>query len=157
LDTIREFVLSGTVRSREPDECIPNPETGEAYLRRWHLWRRAKGVGWSNLYVHEYVGSDLDRALHDHPWASLSLMLTGVLKEIYVRRGKYETRVIQPGRLVYRPATFTHRLELVPSSRDIPRTLFLTGPKVRDWGFWTSRGWVHWRDYLGVGERSDET
>ena len=27
--------------------------------------------------------------------------------------------------------------------------LFITGPKFRDWGFMTARGWVRWSEYLG--------
>jgi hypothetical protein len=44
------------------------------YLTRWHLIPRNR---WLNLYLHKFVHGDDERALHDHPWASASLILEG--------------------------------------------------------------------------------
>lgn len=44
------------------------------YLTRWHIIPRNR---WFNLYLHKFVHGDDDRALHDHPWASASLILDG--------------------------------------------------------------------------------
>lgn len=40
-----------------------------------------------------------------------------------------------------RRATFTHRIELTNGP---VWTLFLTGPKVREWGFHCPQEWRHW-------------
>lgn len=44
------------------------------YLTRWHLIPRNR---WFNLYLHKFVHGDDERALHDHPWPSASLILGG--------------------------------------------------------------------------------
>lgn len=46
-----------------------------------------------------------------------------------------------PGAIVRRQATTLHRLVL-PAGSDA-WSLFFMGPKIRDWGFQTTTGWVH--------------
>lgn len=36
----------------------------QPYLHRWYLIKRE----WLSLFLHKFVRSDEDRALHDHPW-----------------------------------------------------------------------------------------
>jgi hypothetical protein len=43
-------------------------------------------------------------------------------------------------------------LEILPGERAV--SLFMTGPKVREWGFACPKGWVHWRDFTG-GENGE--
>jgi hypothetical protein len=38
-----------------------------------------------------------------------------------------------------------HRLDLLSADSV---TVFLTGPKIRDWGFYTEKGWVDSQRYL---------
>ncbi|MFT5259007.1 MAG: hypothetical protein ACI810_000745, partial [Gammaproteobacteria bacterium] len=52
---------------------------GQSYMKRWHLVRKP---GIRNLYLHLYLGSDDDRAVHDHPWKSWSILLWGHLIEV---------------------------------------------------------------------------
>lgn len=44
------------------------------YMTRWHVLPRNK---WLNIYLHRFIHGDDDRALHDHPWHSASLILAG--------------------------------------------------------------------------------
>ncbi len=122
------------IKWRKPDEII-----GERYLHRWHLIRKP---GVRNLYLHRYLGSDDDRALHDHPWASWSILLWGKLIEI-TPQGKKRIWPLIPK---YRSAEYTHRL-ILESNQAV--TLFFTGKKVREWGFHCSNGWVHWSKLVG--------
>jgi len=117
---------------RSPDEVI-----GEQYMSRWHLRRKA---GRYNLYLHRYVGSDDDRALHDHPWKSIGIVLWGKLYEI-TENGE---RRLWPWVPKYRDALYAHRLSLKSKKA---YTLFFTFPKEREWGFHCPKGWVHWRDF----------
>jgi hypothetical protein len=131
-------------------------------MRRWYVIPRNK---WFNIYLHNILRDDDDRALHDHPWCSLSLMLKGSIVEHYQdRRGDYKARLLKAPRIVWRGSTFAHRLELATSSA---WTLFITGRNVRDWGFHCPGGrWVHWRDFTsgpkgetigrGCGEMDDQ-
>lgn len=63
---------------RHPIERPPDFEVGDGYLGRWFIIPRNR---WFNVYLHRFTGSDDDRALHDHPWWSLSIMLAGALDE----------------------------------------------------------------------------
>lgn len=122
---------------RPPDKII-----GTNYLSRWHTIPRNR---FFNIYLHRFTGSDDDRALHDHPWHSVSILLKGSLFEIFKGRrtqGWYDARVIRRWRPIFRGATFSHRLVLGMSGP--AWTLFITGPVVREWGFWCPKGWVHW-------------
>lgn len=120
--------------SRAPDKVIGGDD---AYLKRWYLIPRNRFL---NAYLHVFLRDDDDRAHHDHPWASLSLMLDGRLFE-HVTGGA--DRFVSPGDLVFRRASHAHRLE-VRSERPA-MTLFITGPRVREWGFHCPQGWRHWR------------
>src|SRR5690606_19189993 len=64
------------------------------------------------------------------------------------------------GDVVCRRARAAHRVELISAmdgSGSAPViTLFITGPRLREWGFWCPGGrWVHWRDFTAPG-RSGE-
>lgn len=134
LTPLRAF--AARVQRRSPDRVIgaaPDP-----YMLRWFVWR-SRAV--SNLYVHEFLRSDDDRALHDHPWWSVSVCLDGEMVE-HLPGGRI--RRVRAGDLRVRGARHAHRLELVS---DRALTLFLTGPKVREWGFHCPQGWRHWRDF----------
>jgi hypothetical protein len=127
--------------SREPDFVI-GPSKDDPYMERWWVIPRNKVF---NIYRHEMLHDDDDRALHDHPWWSLSLCLKGVLIEHYLD-GDYEAvRVIRPGRWVFRNGKFAHRL-VVPHGN--ARTLFITGPRFRVWGFHCPKGWIPFYEFV---------
>ena len=122
----------------------PHRIIGESYLHRWHLLPRNPFL---NVYLHRFIGSDDDRALHDHPWPSLSILLKGTLFEIFSKNGSrmHQSRRIRRGVPVFRRATFAHRLVLGVGGD--AWTLFLTGPVIRPWGFICPKGWVHHKDF----------
>ena len=107
-------------------------------LQRWYL---APRNGVANAYLHRFVRSDDDRALHDHPWDNTSWILDGEYLEH--RPGDSVTR--HEGDVVRRAATDAHRVELVTGP---VLTLFFTGPVVREWGFHCPWGWRHWREFV---------
>lgn len=136
------------------------------YLLRWYVLPRND---WLNVYLHKFCRDDDDRALHDHPWPSLSLVLWGgyveqtrtaatsagehwtaakgvVTQHTHVATEyTYVRKWYGIGSLLRRAATHTHRIEL-PGGKPC-WTLFITGPRVREWGFHCPKGWVHWRDF----------
>jgi len=129
---------------READFAIR--PTGETYMLRWFVIPRNR---FFNVYLHVMYRADDDRALHDHPWPSMSIMLSGDLREHYCATPKQlnwkpSSRVLREGSFVFRRARFAHRLE--PMSKHV-MTLFVTGPRVRQWGFWCPKGWRHWREF----------
>lgn len=121
---------------RLPDVVIGGYET--PYLLRWHLLPRNRFL---NVYLHQFRRSDDDRALHDHPWINASLVLDGV----YVEHTQGRVRWRIAGDLACRRARTAHRIAL-PDGRPV-WTLFVTGPRVREWGFLCPQGWRPWRDF----------
>ena len=128
-------IVQRIMRSREPDEIIGDGPV--IYMRRWYAIPRNRFL---NVYLHRFTRSDDDRVLHDHPWASLSLLLRGALLE-HTAEGE---RPVFPGEWRYRPAAQAHRIDLV--SKDAV-TIFITGPKTREWGFHCPDGWKHHEDF----------
>lgn len=131
---LRRWVTSYMAK-KPPTQIIGSGN--QPYLTRWCLLPKNPLI---NIYIHLFAASDDDRALHDHPWPSLSLLLVGLMDE--VMPGKTVRR--ETGCVVYRSPWHRHRLVL-KSPRAI--TLFIVGPRVRQWGFWCPKGWVHWRDF----------
>lgn len=125
---------------REPDVVIGGADA--PYMRRWWLVPRNR---FFNVYLHHFLRSDDDRALHDHPWINLSILLEGAYSEHTIARGGINVRTHrQAGAMKLRGAGAAHRIDLT----DGPCwTLFITGPRMRSWGFHCPRGWVHWREF----------
>lgn len=127
---------AASVMNRAPDVVI-----GDDYLRRWWVIPRNESV---NVYLHDIRKSDDDRAPHDHPWANTSYLLFGS----YIEHTPEGSFVRRAGDVVTRPAEALHRLEVIPGERAV--SLFITGPKLRDWGFQCEHGWVHWEDFTSA-------
>jgi hypothetical protein len=118
------------------------------FLMRWFIVPKNQLC---NIYLHKFMRDDEDRALHNHPWINVSLLLVG--RYIEVTRG--DKRVMyQAGELRFRLPSTGHRIELVRTrktghkrtkkqrERGQPSwSLFITGPVVRPWGFYCPKGW----------------
>jgi hypothetical protein len=133
--------------SRPPDVVIGGEEN--PYLLRWHILPQNNLF---NIYLHEFRRSDDDRALHDHKYPNLSILLDGMYLEHRIRAGGIHTRELCcPGTLKARRGSTAHRVELVPHpvTGDPVRctTLFLTSFKTREWGFHCPHGWRHWTEF----------
>lgn len=124
------------VMSRAPDFVI-----GEDYLRRWWVIPRNEGC---NVYLHEILHSDDDRAHHDHPWDNVSMLIEGS----YIEHTGDVALERTAGSTVTRKATDAHRLEIPPGGRAV--SLFITGPKLREWGFHCPSGWVPWQEFVAA-------
>lgn len=181
---------------RPPDFVVGADSEGGPYLNRWFLtpWRRLQSrlrakaeaepsrrnriAAWAigllpNLYLHEFLRDDDDRALHDHPSWAASLILSGAYVEHTIAEGGIHHRTrYEAGSLRFLPTRHTHRIELLhawwfaddvdeayelahgdPARKASAWTLFLFGPGVRDWGFHCpERGWVHWKKFTAAGK-----
>ena len=119
-------------------------EPDAPYMKRWFVLPRNK---WFNVYLHHFHRSDDDRALHDHPWKNLSVLLRGSYLE-YLPDGSTLVRnpTLAFWRWPVREATDSHRVELI-NGRKV-WTLFITGRRVRVWGFWCPKGWIPWTELV---------
>lgn len=156
---LHEHALRLLTPKRPPDRIIGGAD--DPYMHRWHVIPRNPIF---NVYLHHFMRSDDDRALHDHPWWNASWLLQGRYKEVVPMSGEpddslHVTRYREAGDFAFRRASAAHRVELHremwtlpwPGSREIPCwTLFITGPRFREWGFWCPKGWRHHSDYAKV-------
>lgn len=135
-----------TMLSRAPDFIIGGSD--DPYLLRWYVIPRNPVA---NAYLHRFMRSDDDRALHDHPWPSVSLMLAGEATEHTIARGGIHCRrIIRAGDIVARGPRFAHRIELHAGECT---TLFMTGPRIRAWGFHCPTRWVPWQEFTAPGDK----
>jgi hypothetical protein len=126
--------------ARDPDFRLPE------YLDRWHLVRSR----WGCVYLHLIIGSDDDRALHDHRSWTISVVLDGGYLEI-LEHGRF--RNVAAGDVVVRSATALHRLQLLRGPGAL--TVFITGPHRRVWGFQPHGGdWMPHTEYLAQRDRA---
>lgn len=135
-------------RKRSPDFVIGGHEA--PYLLRWWLLPRNPVF---NIYVHQFLRSDEDRALHDHPWANCSILLEGQYTEHEIRAGGVHVATVRKaGDWRFRwTGRMAHRIEL---THDICWTLFITGPRYRSWGFHCpTAGWVHWKLFTASDDK----
>ena len=126
---------------------IMDPDGEGLYLRRWYI----VSTPWFGIYLHHIYRHDLDRALHDHPWNFLSLILWGGYTEeraasdgdrYVVKRKRWS--------LARRKATDLHAITEI--DRSPTWTLCLVGRRQRVWGFLVpddvGTQWVDWETYL---------
>lgn len=161
-DWLRRFLLRRMDRMsdrRPPNFIIGRP--GDPYLFRWYVIPKNPIF---NIYFHIFARSDDDRALHDHPWWNLSILLHGSYREIVpidpdVPNGATKALCREEGEIAGRRANASHRVWLYNGCDGEPApvwTLFITGPKVREWGFWCLQGWKHWREFTKPGPNGED-
>lgn len=108
-------------------EPLGNPEC--PYVIRW-----VADFGLFSLRLHHWVASDDQRYYHDHEWWYITFILKGYYWEHWPpkpddwRSGER----LKAGNIRYRPATHQHMVDVPESCW----SFLLTGPKVRDFGFW---------------------
>ena len=152
-----------------------NPYLLRWYLTPWRRWLSAyhRATGWRkwllwpanllpNVYLHKFCRPDEDRALHDHPFAYASRILVGSYIEHTIKEGGIHCRKVRnAGSWAFRRAKSAHRVELFRvgelisdtwEEKEPPEywscwTLFIIGPRVRDWGFHCKSGWVPWQEF----------
>jgi hypothetical protein len=172
ISIISTFLITRVAGRRPPDFIVGADDQAGAYLLRWYLtpWRgwyrhinEDNRTRWQrlavwlsrclpNVYLHKFLRSDDDRALHDHPWAWASLMLHGSYIEHTIAAGGIHQRTVRKrGSLKLCGPRAAHRVELSDTLLNGPSpcwTVFITTPILREWGFHCPRaGWKHWRDF----------
>jgi hypothetical protein len=164
-------LMQRVAAKRPPNFVVGADDPQGAYLRRWYLLPRNPIC---NIYLHHFLRDDDDRALHDHPWAWASWLLRGsYIEHTIAAGGVNHKRMRHVGSWKFSLPSRAHRIELVQvpdpevtykypfswaSTIGAPCwTLFITGPRVRDWGFHCpDQGWIHFMRFTkpgSVGER----
>lgn len=152
--TLGDRIIARITR-RPPDFVIGGRD--RPYLLRWFVIPRNPIF---NIYLHQFRRSDDDRALHDHPWLfNVSWLLSGGYVEHTIKAGGLLVRTYRrAGDLKMRWGKAPHRVELLtdgvgPTSLLSCWTIFITGPRVRQWGFYCmERGWIHWQRFTAADD-----
>lgn len=147
---VRDAILRWA-RGREPDFVIGGKE--HPYLRRHWLIPRNR---FFNVYVHQFLRSDDDRALHDHPWLfNVSWLIDGdYIEHTIVQGGTAIATPRKAGDWKFRWGRAPHRVELHRERLHHGGqlrpcwTIFITGPIVRVWGFYCPKRWVPWSEFV---------
>lgn len=117
--------------------CAERGDAESYYLVRFTIIENR----WGALYLHVFRRSDSPEH-HDHPWHFVSLILWRGYKE----ETPLGLRRYWPGQVLFRNATWRHRVVLVDEKPAV--TLVLRTKYIRDWGFFTSNGWERWQSYF---------
>lgn len=106
------------------------------YFTMWILF----SCKWFQVRIHRIIKMN-DTCLHDHPWGFITLILKGG----YVEYTEKKSRILHPGRIIYRGSNFKHRLEIHQKSW----SLNLMFPTRKEWGYFVNGTFVKWDQYNG--------
>ena len=111
------------------------------YLIRYYLFLKERKWFPFNIFLHKFLQGDPDE-LHDHPWPYLTIILKGGYWEV-TPKGRFWRG---PGSFRFAGPKSLHRVEL---EKGISAwTLFIPGPKTRDWGFIVDGKWMRNEKYF---------
>jgi len=146
---------------RKPDVIIGGSE--RPYMLRWWILPRNPLF---NIYLHRFLRSDDDRALHDHPWLfNCSILLKGdYIEHVPANKSGWPVDMTikkiprHAGALYFRFGPAPHRVQLYKNphseKEELPVwTIFITGPRIREWGFYCPSFWRHWLLFTDNTER----
>jgi hypothetical protein len=139
--------------SRPVDQVIYGHDNTTVLICRWDVF----DLPGFHIRLHQLVGSDEDRDLHDHPWWNVSVMVEGSYNEVKPATwystlfGDYMAVRRRTGDVVFRGKKSRHRIVLddapnagwvfINGTAYMPAiSLFIHGPNVRCWGFWDDDG-----------------
>lgn len=143
---IAERIIARVTR-RAPDFVIGSAE--DPYLLRWWIIPRNKVF---NIYLHRFMRSDEDRARHTHPWLfNLSWILRNKYRE-WTGDSNIDYVDRKAGDVKLRWGAAPHRVELTDGDC---WTVFITGPRIREWGFLCPQGLVHWKKFTSSKNRGE--
>jgi hypothetical protein len=125
--------------------------SSEPYLERYYLFLKDRNRFPFNIFLHKFLKGDPDD-VHDHPWPYATVILRGGYYEWIPEFDSQGTKISEtrhwrgPGHVRICSPDGYHRIELKPGVT--AWTLFMPGPKRREWGFLVNNQWVNHRDYL---------
>lgn len=151
------------------EQAAANPystlgSSSDPYMERGWLKNFTKDEPMS-IRLHHTLRSDSDRALHDHPWENVSIIVAGECIEVMpedqnqpcmMDTNHYVRVWRRPGDVVVRKATDRHRL-IIPEGGAGMWSIFMMGIKVQSWGFYDPHlgKKVYWKDYLKLPEGTE--
>jgi len=136
---------------------IMDRKDDEPYLERYYLFLRDRQRFPFNVFLHKFLKGDPDD-IHDHPWPYATLILKGGYYEWVPSFNPDGTKNCEirhwrrPGHFRICGSESYHRIELAPGVT--AWTLFMPGPKQRDWGFLVRNKWIQNEQYFQLRKSS---
>jgi hypothetical protein len=130
---------------------VMDRQSDKPYLERYYLFLKDRDRFPFNVFLHKFLKGDPDD-VHDHPWPYATLILKGGYYEWLPQFDSKGNKIAEmcvwrgPGSFRVCRANSYHRIELDPSVT--AWTLFMPGPKKRDWGFLVNNKWIQHEQYL---------
>ena len=130
---------------------IMDRQDNEPYLERYYLFLKDRNRFPFNVFLHKFLKGDPDD-VHDHPWPYATLILKGGYYEWIPQFNPDGTKSCEvrkwrgPGHFRTCSSESYHRIELAPGVT--AWTLFMPGPKQRDWGFLVKNKWIQHEQYF---------
>ena len=130
---------------------VMDRQSDEPYLERYYLFLKDRDRFPFNVFLHKFLKGDPDD-VHDHPWPYATLILKGGYYEWLPQFDSKGNKIAEmcvwrgPGSFRVCRANSYHRIELDPNVT--AWTLFMPGPKKRDWGFLVNNKWIQHEQYL---------
>ncbi len=121
------------------------------YILRLHLIK----TPWCAVCLHWIRKPDAEVWLHDHPVSFLSIILRGKYAELRQTLDEHTPRYRVHGWFNFIRASDRDRHRII-FCRKNTLTLCFMGPKTREWGFHTPRGWIHWKQYYAKKRAEEE-
>ncbi len=115
-------------------EKLGKPEC--PYLVRWVL-----NLGLFSVRLHHWVRSDDRRHRHDHPWWFITIVLSGG----YFDQTDSKDEWLPAGSIRLRKPLHKHIVYVPPGGC---WTVLLTGPRLRNWGFYVGKKWKKSNKYF---------
>ena len=129
----------------------------QPYLHRWYLFRTRRVA----CFIHKFIRSDEDRALHDHPWDFLVIPIwRGYIEhsDRPITPPWFRANPMHPDNRVavirriwplisarFRRGEYRHRVELVGGRP--AWSIFFRFSERRTWGFWPREGFTDWNKW----------
>ena len=122
---------------------VPDTENpSEDYLRRIYFIE----CPLFSILLHRLGGPDRSLDMHDHPWSFVSIILRNSYLEMYETwSNRVDARFVNW--VNFKRLTTPHRIVALEYPDRPCWTLLFCGPRSRDWGFHTKRGWVLYTKY----------
>lgn len=127
-----------------PERVREIPREGQPYLTRFYISAPRTAEDSDNemperfgIYLHHFHDGDKDPDFHNHPWRwALSLILSGVYYEERIEGTHITNYVRRAGGFNLLTDKTFHRVDILEDYDGTPIwTLFITGPRIKRWGF----------------------
>jgi hypothetical protein len=140
MSRIAKWIIERVTR-RPPSRVIAGH--GREYVHRWFVIPPNRL--WGGIHLNHFLLSDDAGSLHDHPYASCSIVLRGSYTEHTIAQGGIHRRVIVRAGVPFfrRSGRIAHGVEL--PDRPCWSLFIAGGPRYREWGFHHPQlGWIRW-------------